>query len=106
MADEDLVRSGRGGTASIVQGWTRACASKQPPVRSRQSLFSLVSPLTMADSPGAQTLVAYENLKRALPFPDPAGMISLLPQQEDLSRIRARNALKGAFESCRRDSTS
>lgn len=45
------------------------------------------------------TLVAYENLKLLFPFPDPAGSITdLLPQQEDLSRIRARNALKG--QSC------
>lgn len=43
------------------------------------------------------TLVAYENLKLAFPFPDPETSITdlVLPQQEDLSRVRARNALKG-----------
>ncbi|ORY72748.1 mitochondrial inner membrane protein [Leucosporidium creatinivorum] len=42
------------------------------------------------------TLVAYENLKKQFPYPKPETSITdLLPaQQEDLSRIRARNALK------------
>ncbi|KAL8286743.1 hypothetical protein RQP46_004271 [Phenoliferia psychrophenolica] len=42
------------------------------------------------------TLVAYENLKLLFPFPDPETSITdlVIPQQEDLSRIRARNALK------------
>ncbi|KAM0793053.1 hypothetical protein ACM66B_000540 [Microbotryomycetes sp. NB124-2] len=38
------------------------------------------------------TLVAYENLKKLFPF---GGKISVLPQsEEDISRVRARNALK------------
>lgn len=48
-----------------------------------------------------QTLVAYENLKKHLPYPDPNQSISLtelvMPKEEDLARVRARNALKGAF---------
>ncbi|SCV68860.1 BQ2448_981 [Microbotryum intermedium] len=42
------------------------------------------------------TLVAYENLKKLLPFPDPSTSITdLLPAQvEDISKVRARNALK------------
>ncbi|KAI5475205.1 mitochondrial carrier protein [Pseudohyphozyma bogoriensis] len=41
------------------------------------------------------TLVAYENLKLLFPFPAAdKGITSLIPQQEELSRIRARNALK------------
>ncbi|KAM0756682.1 mitochondrial inner membrane protein [Meredithblackwellia eburnea MCA 4105] len=41
------------------------------------------------------TLVAYENLKKAFPFPGPeASITDILPVQEDLSRVRARNALK------------
>lgn len=41
------------------------------------------------------TLVVYENLKTSFPFPDPTTSFSdMLPQAEDLSRIRARNALK------------
>lgn len=46
-----------------------------------------------------QTLVAYENLKKHLPYPDPNQSISLtelvMPKEEDLARVRARNALKG-----------
>jgi len=41
------------------------------------------------------TLVAYESLKKFFPFPDPSGSVSsLIPVPEDMSRIRARNALK------------
>ncbi|KAG0664788.1 mitochondrial aspartate-glutamate transporter agc1 [Rhodotorula mucilaginosa] len=44
------------------------------------------------------TLVAYENLKKHLPYPDPNQSISLtelvMPKEEDLARVRARNALK------------
>ncbi|KDE08230.1 hypothetical protein MVLG_01497 [Microbotryum lychnidis-dioicae p1A1 Lamole] len=42
------------------------------------------------------TLVAYENLKKVFPFPDPSTSITdLLPAQvEDISKVRARNALK------------
>ena len=42
------------------------------------------------------TLVAYENLKKHFPFPDPQTSLSdLLPREEDIARVRARNALKG-----------
>jgi len=41
------------------------------------------------------TLVAYENLKKHFPFPDPQTSLSdLLPREEDIARVRARNALK------------
>ncbi|GAA5862906.1 hypothetical protein JCM1840_002322 [Sporobolomyces johnsonii] len=41
------------------------------------------------------TLVAYENLKKHFPFPDPQTSFSdLLPREEDIARVRARNALK------------
>lgn len=57
-----------------------------------------------AHPPLSQTLVAYENLKKAFPFPKPESSITdILPSigEEDLSRIRARNALKGEFRECR-----
>ncbi|GAA5969461.1 hypothetical protein JCM21900_006505 [Sporobolomyces salmonicolor] len=41
------------------------------------------------------TLVAYENLKKHFPFPDPqTSFADLLPREEDIARVRARNALK------------
>ncbi|GAA5896891.1 citrin [Sporobolomyces salmoneus] len=41
------------------------------------------------------TLVAYENLKKHFPFPDPQTSLSdLIPREEDIARVRARNALK------------
>lgn len=44
-----------------------------------------------------QTLVSYEYLKDYFPYPESASKLTdLLPKpEEDLSRIRARNALKG-----------
>jgi hypothetical protein len=57
----------------------------------------LLSVLTIPNP--LQTLVAYENLKKHLPYPDPNQSISLtelvMPKEEDLARVRARNALKG-----------
>lgn len=63
--------------------------------------------LGVLTSQALQTLVAYENLKKHLPYPDPNQSISLtelvMPKEEDLARVRARNALKGEpFESATR----
>lgn len=59
-----------------------------------QPSLRVVSPTSIS-----QTLVAYENLKKHLPYPDPNQSISLtelvMPKEEDLARVRARNALKG-----------
>ncbi|GAA6000422.1 citrin [Rhodotorula paludigena] len=42
------------------------------------------------------TLVAYENLKKHFPFPEPnqSLMETVLPREEEMARVRARNALK------------
>ncbi|BGO96854.1 mitochondrial aspartate-glutamate transporter agc1 [Rhodotorula toruloides] len=42
------------------------------------------------------TLVAYENLKKHFPYPEPHQSLSelVMPREEDLARVRARNALK------------
>ncbi|GAA5853507.1 hypothetical protein JCM8547_002486 [Rhodosporidiobolus lusitaniae] len=42
------------------------------------------------------TLVAYENLKKHFPYPEPNQSLieTVLPREEEISRVRARNALK------------
>ncbi|GAA5890335.1 hypothetical protein JCM8208_002783 [Rhodotorula glutinis] len=42
------------------------------------------------------TLVAYENLKKHFPFPEPNQSLieTVLPREEEMARVRARNALK------------
>lgn len=46
-----------------------------------------------------QTLVAYENLKKHFPYPEPNQSLieTVLPRDEEIARVRARNALKGTF---------
>lgn len=45
----------------------------------------------------SQTLVAYENLKKHFPYPEPHQSLieTVLPREEEIARVRARNALKG-----------
>lgn len=83
--------SARGRTESALQGWTRTSPPLFSPIRSAYPLSGR-APLTA----GQVTLVAYENLKLHFPYPDGTPSLSgLLPQgEEDISRIRARNALK------------
>jgi hypothetical protein len=93
----DSPHSGRRGTQGALQGRTRSYPPIQSPVRSASASLTS-SPL--ADHPLQVTLVVYENLKTSFPFPDPTTSFSdMLPQAEDLSRIRARNALKGESHS-------
>lgn len=90
-------RSGRGGTQGALQGRTCSYPPIQSPVRSTSSPLTSSS---LIDHLLQVTLVVYENLKTSFPFPDPTTSFSdMLPQAEDLSRIRARNALKGESHS-------
>lgn len=64
-------------------------------IESKKTTGFLLSP-THKNRRRDQTLVAYENLKKHFPFPNPQTSLSdLLPREEDIARVRARNALKG-----------
>jgi hypothetical protein len=83
-----------------LQGWTRSYPSFFASIRCRAFPSVSSSPVPDTDCTLSQTLVAYENLKKHFPYPDAGQSLAetVLPREEEISRVRARNALKGSSD--------
>lgn len=91
VAEEGAAALFKGGPARVLRSSPQFGVVRSPFLSSTRNFL-----LTISGAP-PQTLVAYENLKKHFPFPEPnqSLMETVLPREEEMARVRARNALKG-----------